>query len=92
MLRVAIPSGELSSKQLVALAFISIKYDRGYFHMTTRQNVQFNWISINNVAKITRILCKLNLWTSYTSGNCIRQITCETTHGISLDEQDNRRY
>ncbi len=88
MLRVAIPSGELSSKQIVTLAFISIKYDRGYFHMTTRQNVQFNWININNLEKITRILCKLNLWTSYTSGNCIRQITCDPTHEISLDEQD----
>ncbi|MFP2998005.1 hypothetical protein ACA081_00075 [Candidatus Hodgkinia cicadicola] len=88
MLRVAIPNGELNTKQLVALALISIKYDRGYFHMTTRQNVQFNWININNVAKITRILCKLNLWTAYTAGNCVRQITCDPTHEISLDEQD----
>ncbi|MGP1911882.1 MAG: hypothetical protein ACTS5A_01895 [Candidatus Hodgkinia cicadicola] len=86
MLRVAVADGELSGKQLAVLAFISEKYDRGYFHVTTRQNVQFNWIKLLDAANAVEILSRVKLYSSHTAGNCVRQITCDPYHGIRLDE------
>ncbi|MGP1918120.1 MAG: hypothetical protein ACTS4U_00165 [Candidatus Hodgkinia cicadicola] len=86
MLRVAVADGELSGKQLAVLAAISEKYDRGYFHVTTRQNVQFNWIKLLDAANAVEILSRVKLYSSHTAGNCVRQITCDPYHGIRLDE------
>ena len=65
MLRVAIPYGELSSKQLKMLAYISKKYDRGYGHFTTRQNIQFNWPKLIDIPKILRNLAKVEMHTRF---------------------------
>ncbi|MGP1925448.1 MAG: hypothetical protein ACTS6A_01730 [Candidatus Hodgkinia cicadicola] len=86
MLRVAVADGELSGKQLAVLAAISEKYDRGYFHVTTRQNVQFNWIKLLDAANAVEIMSRVNLHSGHTAGNCVRQITCDPYHGIRLDE------
>ncbi|MFP3039452.1 MAG: hypothetical protein ACKESB_01860 [Candidatus Hodgkinia cicadicola] len=86
MLRVAIECGELTARQLGALALLSVKYDRGYFHITTRQNVQFNWVNPWEAAKLSEALTRIGLSSSYTAGNCVRQITCDPTHGTSLSE------
>ena len=77
MLRVAIPYGELSSKQLKMLAYISKKYDRGYGHFTTRQNIQFNWPKLIDIPKILRNLAKVEMHAIQTSGNCIRNVTAD---------------
>ncbi|PIM96411.1 Sulfite reductase [NADPH] hemoprotein beta-component [Candidatus Hodgkinia cicadicola] len=87
MVRVAVSRGELNSEQLYALAIASQKYDRGYFHVTTRQNVQFNWVQLRNTPQIINSLTKVGLWSAHTAGNCVRQITCDPKHGIGLDEQ-----
>ncbi len=89
MLRVAIPNGELSGQQLMTLAVASQKYDRGYFHITTRQNVQFNWISLHDAPQISAALSKVNLLSTHTAGNCVRQIVCDPTHDFAVDEQVN---
>ncbi|MFP3039022.1 MAG: hypothetical protein ACKEQI_00070 [Candidatus Hodgkinia cicadicola] len=89
MLRVAATDGELSGKQLAVLAAISEKYDRGYFHVTTRQNVQFNWIKLLDAANAIEILSRVKLYSGHTAGNCVRQITCDPYHGIRLDELGN---
>ncbi|ATW06175.1 Sulfite reductase [NADPH] hemoprotein beta-component [Candidatus Hodgkinia cicadicola] len=86
MLRAATTNCQLNSEQIVALALASCKYDRGYFHITTRQTVQFNWVSLAAAAKLTQLLSKIGLSSLHTSGNCVRQITCDPLWGISLDE------
>ncbi|ATY93604.1 Sulfite reductase [NADPH] hemoprotein beta-component [Candidatus Hodgkinia cicadicola] len=86
MLRVAVPNCQLSSKQLLALAHIALKYDRGYFHITTRQTIQFNWINLSHAVKSITALSKAGLDSSHTSGNCVRQITCDPLWGVCLDE------
>ncbi|MGP1916122.1 MAG: hypothetical protein ACTS6G_01600 [Candidatus Hodgkinia cicadicola] len=86
MLRVAVADGELSGKQLAVIAAVSEKYDRGYFHVTTRQNVQFNWIKLFDAANAVEILSRVKLYSGHTAGNCVRQITCDPYHGIRLDE------
>ncbi|XXM93500.1 nitrite/sulfite reductase [Candidatus Hodgkinia cicadicola] len=89
MLRAAVPNGQLSAKQLCALALLCCKYDKGYFHITTRQNVQFNWISLGRAPNLGSALAKVGTPTSHTSGNCIRQITCDPNHEVGLDETGN---
>ena len=74
MLRVAIPYGELSYIQLKKLAEISEKYDKGYGHFTTRQNIQFNWPKLEDVPKILEELANVEMHAIQTSGNCIRNI------------------
>jgi sulfite reductase (NADPH) hemoprotein beta-component len=86
MLRIAIPYGMLSSNQLRTLANISTKYDRGYGHFTTRQNIQLNWVELNDVPKILEELSKVEMHTIQTSGNCIRNITSDPFAGVSADE------
>jgi len=77
MLRIAIPYGTLSSRQLDRLAEIAERYDRGYGHFTTRQNLQFNWIRLEDSADILEKLAEVEMHAIQTSGNCIRNVTTD---------------
>ena len=93
MLRVAIPYGVLSSRQLRMLASIATGYDRGYGHFTTRQNIQFNWPDLERVPDILQDLASVDMHAIQTSGNCIRNITCDHLAGVATDEvADPRPY
>ena len=93
MLRVAIPYGVLSSRQLRMLAAIARRYDRGYGHFTTRQNIQFNWPALAAVPDILADLAAVDMHAIQTSGNCIRNITCDHLAGVAADEiADPRPY
>jgi sulfite reductase (NADPH) hemoprotein beta-component len=93
MARIAVPYGELSSAQLHTLAHIARAYDRGYAHVTTRQNVQFNWIPLPRAADVMDALAAVNMHGIQTSGNCIRNITSDALAGIAPDEiVDPRPY
>ena len=93
MLRVAIPYGELSSKQLRQLARIGSELDRGFLHFTTRQNAQFNWIPLTKSADAMDLLAEVDMHGIQTSGNCIRNITSDVFAGIAPDELiDPRPY
>src|SRR6188508_1936666 len=71
MLRVAIPYGSLSSDQMRTLAHVARRYDRGYGHFTTRQNIQFNWIKLDDMPDVLEALAQTHLHAMQTSGNCI---------------------
>jgi len=86
MLRVAIPYGILSSTQLRKLAHIARKYDRGYGHFSTRQNLQFNWPKLEEVPAILAELASVQMHAIQTSGNCIRNITTDHFAGVARDE------
>ncbi|QWE00803.1 nitrite/sulfite reductase [Polynucleobacter sp. JS-Mosq-20-D10] len=86
MLRIAIPYGLLSAKQLRTLACIADKYDRGYGHFTTRQNIQFNWVELEQTPDILAELAKVEMHAIQTSGNCIRNITSDAFAGVAADE------
>ena len=86
MLRVAIPYGELSSKQMRKLADIADKYDRGYGHFTTRQNIQFNWTKLLDDPKILKELAEVEMHAIQTSGNCIRNTSADHFAGIIKNE------
>ena len=93
MLRVAVPYGELSSRQIRQLARIAREYDRGYAHFTTRQNVQYNWIPLAKSADVMDLLAEVNMHGIQTSGNCIRNITADAMVGVAEDEViDARPY
>lgn len=93
MLRVAIPYGTLNSRQMHALADIADKYDRGYGHFTTRQNIQYNWIKLQDAADILADLAKVEMHAIQTSGNCIRNISSDHFAGAAADELvDPRPY
>ena len=92
MLRVAIPYGLLSSKQLNKLADISDKYDRGYGHFSTRQNIQFNWPKLEETPSILRELAEVEMHAIQTSGNCIRNITTDQFSGVTKDEIIDPRH
>ena len=92
MLRVAIPYGLLSSKQLTKLADISDKYDRGYGHFSTRQNIQFNWPRLEETPLILKELAKVEMHAIQTSGNCIRNITTDQFSGVTDDEIIDPRH
>jgi sulfite reductase (NADPH) hemoprotein beta-component len=93
MLRVAVPYGMLSSTQLRKLAEISRKYDKGYMHFTTRQNVQFNWPQIADVPDILDELSTVEMHATQTSGNCIRNTTTDQFAGVATNELiDPRPY
>ncbi len=92
MLRVAIPYGLLSSKQLKKLADISEKYDRGYGHFSTRQNIQFNWPKLEDTPQILKELASVEMHAIQTSGNCIRNITTDQFAGVTPDEIIDPRY
>ena len=86
MLRVAIPYGTLSGKQMRQLAMIADKYDRGYGHFTTRQNIQYNWIKLEETADILQDLADVEMHAIQTSGNCIRNVTTDHWAGAAADE------
>ncbi len=91
MLRVAIPYGTFSSTQLRKLAVIANKYDRGYGHFTTRQNIQFNWPKLEDVPDILEELAEVEMHAIQTSGNCIRNVTADQFAGVVADEADDSR-
>ena len=93
MLRVAIPYGSLDSRQLHRLADIATKYDRGYAHFTTRQNVQYNWPALSDTPDILDDLAEVDMHAIQTSGNCIRNVTTDHFAGAAHDEvADPRVY
>ncbi len=93
MLRVAVPYGLLSSKQMRMFAHIARKYDRGYGHFTTRQNIQYNWIELEQTPEILADLASVEMHAIQTSGNCIRNITSDQYCGVAADElADPRAY
>jgi len=91
MLRVAIPYGMLSSGQLRTLASVARKYDRGYGHVTTRQNMQFNWPALDDVPDILAELATVDMHAIQTSGNCIRNTTSDPLAGATGDEIEDPR-
>ena len=91
MLRVAIPYGELSSKQMRKLAFIARRYDKGYGHFTTRQNIQYNWPRLDDVPDLLAHLAEVEMHAIQTSGNCIRNVTADHLAGVIPDEVDDPR-
>jgi sulfite reductase (NADPH) hemoprotein beta-component len=93
MLRIAIPYGTLSSRQLRKLAHIARTYDRGYGHFTTRQNLQFHWPALQDVPDILEELAEVEMHSIQTSGNCIRNVTADHFAGATADEvADPRPY
>jgi len=93
MLRVAIPYGTLSAVQMRMLAHIARKYDRGYGHFTTRQNIQYNWLSLADVPDLLAELATVEMHAIQTSGNCIRNTTADHLAGAAADElADPRIY
>jgi len=93
MLRIAIPYGTLSPKQLRMLAHIARKYDKGYGHFTTRQNIQFNWPALSDIPAILADLASVEMHALQTSGNCIRNVTADHFAGAAADEAaDPRPY
>ena len=86
MLRVAVPYGMLASRQLRKLAEIATRYDRGYGHFSTRQNIQFNWPKLEQVPDILAELATVQMHAIQTSGNCIRNITTDQFAGVAPDE------
>ncbi|MBJ7314290.1 nitrite/sulfite reductase [Rugamonas sp. CCM 8940] len=86
MLRIAVPYGLLSSKQMRMFAHIARKYDRGYGHFTTRQNIQFNWINLEQTPDILTELASVEMHAIQTSGNCIRNTTSDPYAGVAADE------
>jgi sulfite reductase (NADPH) hemoprotein beta-component len=93
MLRIAVPYGLLSSTQMRMLAHIARKYDRGYGHFTTRQNIQFNWPKLEDVPDILADLASVEMHAIQTSGNCVRNVTSDEFAGAAADEiEDPRPY
>jgi sulfite reductase (NADPH) hemoprotein beta-component len=91
MLRVAIPYGSLNAAQVRRLAWIARTYDKGYGHMTTRQNIQFNWVKLKDAPDILDALAQVDLHAIQTSGNCIRNTTSDPYAGAIADEIDDPR-
>jgi sulfite reductase (NADPH) hemoprotein beta-component len=91
MLRVAIPYGSLNSRQARRLAWIARTYDKNYGHMTTRQNVQFNWVKLKDTPDILDALAEVDLHAIQTSGNCIRNVTADPYAGATAEEIDDPR-
>ncbi|MBO1360140.1 nitrite/sulfite reductase [Acetobacter sacchari] len=86
MLRVAVPYGTLDSRQMRALARIAREFDRGYGHFTTRQNIQFNWIKLEDTPAALEVLAEADMHAIQTSGNCIRNVTSDEFAGAAADE------
>jgi len=93
MLRVAIPYGVLSAVQLRRLAYIARRYDRGFAHFTTRQNIQYNWVKVEEVPDILGELAEVSMHAIQTSGSCVRNVTTDAFAGVAADEVvDPRPY
>jgi sulfite reductase (NADPH) hemoprotein beta-component len=91
MLRIAVPYGTLNANQLRMLAHIARKYDKGYGHFTTRQNIQFNWIKLVDVPDVLADLAEVEMHALQTSGNCIRNVTADHFAGAAADEIEDPR-
>ena len=91
MLRIAIPYGLLAARQLTRLAAITRRYDRGYGHFTTRQNLQLNWPRLAEVPEILAELASVQMHAIQTSGNCVRNVTTDHLAGINPEEVDDPR-
>jgi len=91
MLRVSIPYGLLSSKQVRMFARIAREYDKGYGHFTTRQNLQYNWPKLETVPDILELLASVQMHAIQTSGNCIRNVTADHLAGVAPDELEDPR-
>jgi sulfite reductase (NADPH) hemoprotein beta-component len=91
MLRIAVPYGTLNSRQLERLAHIARRYDKGYGHFTTRQNIQFNWPALKDVPSILEELAEVEMHSIQTSGNCIRNTTADHFAGAAPDEVEDPR-
>lgn len=91
MLRIAVPYGTLSSKQMRQLALIGERYDRGYGHFTTRTNLQFNWPKLRDIPDILDLLADVEMHAIQTSGNCIRNVTADHFAGVAQDEVEDPR-
>jgi sulfite reductase (NADPH) hemoprotein beta-component len=93
MLRIAVPYGTLSPAQLRMMAHVARKYDRGYGHFTTRQNIQYNWIKLEDTPDILADFATVEMHGIQTSGNCIRNTTSDPFAGVTADEiEDPRPY
>src|SRR5438445_10405459 len=91
MLRISIPYGTLSSQQLRTLAQVARVYDRGYGHFTTRQNIQFNWIKLEELPDAMALLATAGMHGMQTSGNCTRNVTTDQWAGVAPDEIEDPR-
>ncbi len=91
MLRVAVPYGVMSSTQMRKLAHIARRYDKGYGHFTTRQNIQFNWPKLEDTPDILAELSAVQMHAIQTSGNCIRNVTADQYAGVAADELEDPR-
>ncbi len=91
MLRVAIPYGTLNSRQMRQLAMIADRWDKGYGHFTTRQNIQFNWPKLQDVPDMLEALADVGMHAIQTSGNCIRNVTADHFAGAAADEIEDPR-
>jgi sulfite reductase (NADPH) hemoprotein beta-component len=91
MLRVSIPYGLLATNQVRMLARIAREFDRGYGHITTRQNIQYNWPELGNVPDILALLAEVEMHAIQTSGNCIRNVTADHLAGVAPDELEDPR-
>ena len=89
MLRVAIPYGTLSSRQMRKLAHVARRYDKGYGHFTTRQNIQYNWIKLEEVPDLLAELAEVEMHAIQTSGNTIRNVTADPFAGVAADELED---
>jgi sulfite reductase (NADPH) hemoprotein beta-component len=86
MLRVAVPYGQLTSRQVRMMAKIARDYDKGYAHISTRQNVQFNWPALEDIPDILAELATVQMHAIQTSGNCLRNVTTDQFAGVAADE------
>lgn len=86
MLRVAVPYGQLTSRQMRMMAKIARDYDKGYAHISTRQNVQFNWPAVEDIPDILAELATVQMHAIQTSGNCLRNVTTDQFAGVAADE------
>jgi sulfite reductase (NADPH) hemoprotein beta-component len=91
MLRIAIPYGTLSTRQLRRLAWVAKTYDKGYGHFTTRTNLQLHWIKLRDAPDVMDALAEVDLHAIQTSGNCIRNVTADPYAGATADEVDDPR-
>src|SRR3972149_8948941 len=91
MLRTAVPYGTLNPRQMRMLGHIARKYDRGYGHFTTRQNLQFNWPALKDIPDILADLASVEMHAIQTSGNCIRNVTADQYAGAAAEEIEDPR-
>ena len=91
MLRIAVPYGVLSPRQLRQLAMIGRKWDRGYGHFTTRQNLQFNWVKLVDIPDVLNALAEVEMHCIQTSGNCVRNVTADPYAAAAVDELEDPR-